>query len=133
MIDEDPFPPITSINITAADLRAVLNAKKDERFSPNVRIRNVWIPRQYLVYMDDLAGRRRVHATKEREKNGRYPYHSKQEIKKEKSSKGNNVFVKERHTFPGEKGHEQSFKEENGSKVCNPSSHLTWKKKWHVV
>ena len=101
MIDEDQFPPITSINIAATDLRAVLNAKKDERFSSNARIRNVWIPNQYLVHMDDLVGRRRVHATKEREKNGRYPYHSKKEIKEEKSSKGNNVSIKERHTFIG--------------------------------
>ena len=36
---------------------------------------------------------------KENEKNGRYPYHSKQEIKKEKSSKGKNVSSKERHIF----------------------------------
>ena len=32
MIDEDPFPPVTSVNIAATDLRVVLNAKKDERF-----------------------------------------------------------------------------------------------------
>ena len=36
---------------------------------------------------------------KANEKNGRYPYHSKQEIKKEKSSKGKNVSPKERHIF----------------------------------
>ena len=36
MIDEDPFPPMASINIVVTDLR-VLNVKKDERFSPNDR------------------------------------------------------------------------------------------------
>ena len=55
MIDEDPFPPVASINIVAIDLRAVLNAKKDERFSLNAEIRKVWIPKQYLVHMDELA------------------------------------------------------------------------------
>ena len=38
-------------------------------------------------------------AAREYEKNGRYPYHSKQEIKKKKSSRQKNVFPKERHTF----------------------------------
>ena len=51
--------------------------------------------------MDDLATRRRVFATIERKNNGRYPYHSfedsKLEIKKNKFSKGNDVFLKERH------------------------------------
>ena len=41
MVDEDPFPPMASVNIAATDLRAVLNAKNDEKFSPNARIRNV--------------------------------------------------------------------------------------------
>ena len=91
MIDEDPFPQVASINIVIIDLREMLNEKKDERFSPSARIRKVWIPKQYLVYMDELAVRRRVSTVREREKNGRYPYHSKQEIKKEKFSKGNDV------------------------------------------
>ena len=43
VIDEDPFPLMASINIIATDLRAMLKAKKDERFSPNVKIRKVWI------------------------------------------------------------------------------------------
>ena len=58
-----------------------------------------------------------------RKKNGRYPYHSKQEMKKEKSSKGKNVSPKERYFSRG-KGHEH-LKEENTFKVCCPSSHLT--------
>ena len=45
VIDEDPFSPVASINIIATDLRVVINAKKDERFSSNTRVRNVWIPK----------------------------------------------------------------------------------------
>ena len=45
MIDEDPFPPIASINMTAFDFKAMLNAKKDEEFSLNAKIRKVWIPK----------------------------------------------------------------------------------------
>ena len=108
VIDEDPFPPVATINIAATDLRAMLNAKKAVRFSPSVRIRKVWIPRQYLVHMDDLAARKRVSTAKERKKNGRYPYQSsedsKLEIKKKKFFKEKNVSPKERHTSPEEKG-----------------------------
>ena len=71
-----------------------------------------------------METKRRMSIAKEKEKNGRYPYHSKQEIKKEKSSKGKNVSRKERHFFK-EKRHEH-FKEENTSKVCCLSSYLTW-------
>ena len=55
MVDEDPFPPMALINIAAMDLRAFMNKKKDERFSPNAGIRKVWIPIQYLVNKDELA------------------------------------------------------------------------------
>ena len=41
MIDEDPFPRAASINITAIDSRAMLNAKKAGIFSPSVRVRKV--------------------------------------------------------------------------------------------
>ena len=99
VVDEDPFPPVASVNIAATDLRAVLNEKEDKKFSPNVKIRNVWIPKQYLVYKDELIVKRKVSTTIEKEKNGRYPYHSKQEIKKEKPFKEKNVPPKERHTF----------------------------------
>ena len=78
----------------------MLNAKKDERFSPNAKIRKVWIPKQYPVHRDDLAARKRVFMARERENSGRYPYHLKQESKKEKSFKGNDVSSKDRHTFP---------------------------------
>ena len=51
--------------------------------------------------MNDLTTTRRVSATRERKKNGRYPFHSfedsKQESKKKKFSKGNDVFPNERH------------------------------------
>ena len=65
MIDEDP---IASINIATTDLREVLNAKKNERFSLNSKIRNVWILKQYLVHMDDLKTKRRVYAARKRQK-----------------------------------------------------------------
>ena len=84
MIDEDPVPPMASINIAATDLKAVFNAKNDRRLSPNSRIGKVWILKQYLVHIDELTTKRRMSAAKEKEKNGRYPYHSKQEIKKDK-------------------------------------------------
>ena len=99
MIDEDPVPPVASINIVATDLKVVLKVKNDVRFFPNARIRKVWIPKQYLVHRDELAAKRRIFTSKEKKKNGRYPYHSKQEIKREKSSKGNNVSPKEIHFF----------------------------------
>ena len=64
VINEDPFPPVASVNIAATNLRAVLNVKKDERFSPNARIRKVWIPKQYLVHKDELAAKRKVPTAK---------------------------------------------------------------------
>ena len=77
MIDEDHVPPIASVNIAATNLNIVLNAKNDGRLSFNARIRKVWIPKQYLVHRDVLAAKRIMSATKEKEKNGRYLYHSK--------------------------------------------------------
>ena len=41
VVDEGPFPPMTSVNIAAIDLRAMLKEKKDEKFSPNVKIGKV--------------------------------------------------------------------------------------------
>ena len=77
VVDEDLFPPMALVNIVATDLRAVLNEKEDEKFSPNVMIRKVWIPKQYLVYKDELAIKGKVSIAKENEKNGKYSYHSK--------------------------------------------------------
>ena len=39
--DEDPIPLVASINLVATDLKAMLNAKNDGRFSPNAKIRKV--------------------------------------------------------------------------------------------
>ena len=86
----------------------MLNEKNDAKFSPNVRIRKIWISKQYLVYKDELTVKGKVSITREKENNGRYSYHSKQEIKKEKPSKEKNVFPKERHTFPERKGRNAS-------------------------
>ena len=52
------------VNKAAMDLRAVLNEKKDERFSPNARIRKVWIPKQYLVHKDEFTVKGKVSTTK---------------------------------------------------------------------
>ena len=65
MIDEYPFPPTASINIVATNSRAMLNAKKDERFSPSARVRKVWIPKQYLTHKNDLVAKGRVLAARE--------------------------------------------------------------------
>ena len=77
MVDEDHFPPMSSFNIAATNMRAVLNEKKDNKISPNARIRKVWIPKQYMVHKDELAVKLKVSTTRENEKNGRYPFHSK--------------------------------------------------------
>ena len=77
MIDEYPFPPVASVNIATTNLKALLSPKKDRRFSPNGRIRKVWIPKHYLVHKDELTIKGKVSTTKEKEKNGRYPYRSK--------------------------------------------------------
>ena len=55
----------------------MLNESEDEKFSPNVKIRKVWIPKQYLVYKDELEIKGKVSISRENEKNGRHPYHSK--------------------------------------------------------
>ena len=52
MIDKDLVPLVTSVNIAAIDLKAVLKAKNDGRFSHNARIRKVWIPKQYFIHRD---------------------------------------------------------------------------------
>ena len=103
MIDEDLVPLLTSVNIDVTDMKAVLNAKNDGRFSPNVRIRKVWIPKKYMVHRDELVTKRKMSVAKEKKKNGRYPYHSKKEIKKEKSSNGKNVSPNKRHIFSEKK------------------------------
>ena len=81
VIDEDPFQPAASIYIATIDSRAMPNAKKAGRFSPSFRVRNVWIPKQYLTYKNGLAAKGRVPAAREWKKNGRYPYHSFEESK----------------------------------------------------
>ena len=132
VIDKDPFPLVASINIVATDLRAMLNAKKEDRLSLSVKIINVWIPKQYLVYMDDFVARRRVSTTREGEKNGRYSYHAKQEIKKVKFSKGNYVSSKERCVSQGAKGMHNPSRRENASKVVVPP-HVSLGQELHVV
>ena len=68
---------MASVNIAATDMRAVLNEKEDEKFSPNVNIRKVWVLKQYLVYKNELAIKGKASTSRKKEKNIRYPYHSK--------------------------------------------------------
>ena len=49
-IDEDPFPPVASVNTTRFDLRALIEFKKAGKFSP----RKVWVPKYCLVCVDKL-------------------------------------------------------------------------------
>ena len=49
-IDEDPFPPVASINIANVDLRALVESKKAGKLSP----RKVWVPKYCLVHVDML-------------------------------------------------------------------------------
>ena len=71
-------------------------------------------------------------ASREKEKNGWYPYHSKQEIKKEKSSKGKNVSPKEIHTFSKVKGMYNPLRRQIPPSFV-VSSLVSPKQKWHVV
>ena len=50
VIDEDPFPPVASINIATIDSSTMPNAKNAGRFSPSVGKRKVCILKQYLTY-----------------------------------------------------------------------------------
>ena len=109
----------------------MFSEKKDERFSPNARIRKVRISKQYMVYKDELAVKGKVSTTKEKEKKGRYPYHSKREIKKEKPSKEKNVSPKDRHTFLEEKGMDTSRRKTPLRFVVPPP--VPPRKKWHVL
>ena len=131
VIDEDPFPPVASINIDATNLRAVLNVKKDERFYPNFRIRKVCIPKQYLVHKDELVVKGKVSTTREKENIGRDPYYSKQEIKKEKPSKEKNVSPNERHTFPEGKGMNNPSRRKLPPRFVVPPL-VPPGKKWHI-
>ena len=44
-IDEDPFPPVASINTTNFDLRALIESKKAGKLT----LRKVWVPKYCLV------------------------------------------------------------------------------------
>ena len=68
VFDEDQFSLATSINIAAIDWRAMPNAKKARRFSPNAKIRKVWIPKQYLIYKNNLAANESVCSQRKRKK-----------------------------------------------------------------
>ena len=73
VIDEDLFPPVASINTTTFELRALIDSKKTRRITTGPKIRNLWIPKQYLISKNDLIVERRVSAVRENKKNGRNP------------------------------------------------------------
>ena len=52
---------------------------------------------RYLVYKDELTVKGKVSIAKEKENDGRYPYHSKQEIKKNFLKKI--MFLQKRYIF----------------------------------
>ena len=68
---------------------------------------------------------------REKKKNERYPYHSKQEIKKEKSFIRKNVSPKEGHTFLKEKGMNTSRRKIPPRFVGPPP--VSPVQKWHMV
>ena len=47
-IDEDPFPPVASINTISFNLRALIESKKVGKLSP----RKVWVPKYCLVHVN---------------------------------------------------------------------------------
>ena len=73
-----------------------------------------------------------MYATREKEKNERYPYHSKQEIKKKKSFKVNDVSSKERHNFPEGKGMNNPSRRKMPPRFVVPPL-VSPRQKWHVV
>ena len=49
-IDEDPFPPVASVNITSFDLKALIVSNKVGKLSP----RKVWVLKYCVVRVDRL-------------------------------------------------------------------------------
>ena len=49
-IDEDPFPPVASVNTANFDLRALIESKKMGKLS----LGKVWVPKYCLVHVDRL-------------------------------------------------------------------------------
>ena len=68
LIDEDSYPRVVSINTTAFDFKALINSKKAEGIPLSLRIRKVWIPKQYLTYKNDMAIERGMSTVREKEK-----------------------------------------------------------------
>ena len=101
LTNEDPFPIATSINIAATNSRAMLNAKKAGRLSPSVRVRKVWIPKQYLTYKNDLAIKGKVSIVREwKRMEGIHTIHLKtQNMRKKTSSLRKRMFLQKRNMF----------------------------------
>ncbi|XP_065877525.1 uncharacterized protein [Euphorbia lathyris] len=61
LVDEDPFPPVVTMNMVAVDMRDVLNRKKEdlrlrlaESKKEKGRSYHTWIPKEYLRGPDEL-------------------------------------------------------------------------------
>ena len=70
VIGEDTFPLVTSINTVAFDLKAVMNSKKARGIPISLRIRKVWILKQYLTYKNDLITKIGCLQSRKRKKDG---------------------------------------------------------------
>ena len=49
-IDEDPFPPVASVNTASFDLRGLIESKKAGKLS----LGKIWVPKYCLVHVDRL-------------------------------------------------------------------------------
>ena len=58
-IDEDPFPPVASVNTTSFDIRALIESKKEGKLS----LGKVWVPKYCMVRVDRLKKERTVVCT----------------------------------------------------------------------
>ena len=84
-----------------------------------------------MVCKDELLVKGKVSIAREKEKNRRYPCHSKQEIKKGKPIQEKNVPPKERHNFPEGKGR-NTTRRKIPLKFVVPSL-VPPEQKWHVL
>ena len=68
LIDEDAYPPVASINTIVFYFKALIDSNKVRGIPPSLKIRNIWIPKQYLTYKNDVAAERGVSIVRENKK-----------------------------------------------------------------
>ena len=134
------FPEKKEVVMIDEDLRTLINSKKARGITPNPNIRKVWIPKQYLIYNNELIGERRVPGVRENKKNRGNPNHSSgknamwfgHEATNERFSKENNVSPKKRHAFPREKGMNDPSRRKMSQRFIIPSI-VSPRQEWPVV